>query len=341
MYTGHWIHSLRCCKFTELTLINYPIIFNMKLSIIIPVYNVERYIKTCLESIYVQGLSENDFEVIIINDGSKDNSLEFVNEIASEHTNIIVKSKDNEGQGIARNLGISIAKGEYIYFLDADDQLIPNSLNKLLSVATDTKADITLSTMKVYDCKGNIKIHSDYTYYGEAVTGEYAILHGLNHGSACARLFSAAFINSHKLQFRGDIQHEDVLFSIYASVYAKKILSTDICTYMYTWNPISTDRKAGRRITKKSVVSDLEIAREERYIANNYTNNVELKEFLIKKSNSLVISNILKLLQQDRQLLREYTHLAKKYQLVPTKGKTLSWRTTLFSFILNTFFRFV
>ena len=104
----------------------------MKLSIIVPVYNVEKYIRLCMESIFKQGLDENDYEVIIVNDGTPDKSMEMITDIIVAHQNIHVINQENQGLSVARNNGIAAAKGEYIQFLDSDDLLIDNSLPYLI-----------------------------------------------------------------------------------------------------------------------------------------------------------------------------------------------------------------
>ena len=86
---------------------------DLKLSIIIPVYNVEKYITTTIESIYRQELPIEEFEVVLINDGSTDNSLKIILELSSKYKNITIISQENQGPSIARNKGISKAKGEY------------------------------------------------------------------------------------------------------------------------------------------------------------------------------------------------------------------------------------
>lgn len=106
----------------------------MKLSVIIPVYNVEKYIKDCIETLYKQNLKESDFEIILINDGSTDRSLSVCKEFQSQKTNIVIISQQNRGQSAVRNKGLEIAKGEYIYFIDSDDFLSLGYLNLLLDI---------------------------------------------------------------------------------------------------------------------------------------------------------------------------------------------------------------
>ncbi len=106
----------------------------IKLSIIVPVYNVEKYIHSCFECIFRQELDETEFEVIIVNDGTKDNSMEKIADFIKEHSNISVINQENQGLSVARNNGIAKAKGEYVYMPDPDDLLIDNYLSVLLDI---------------------------------------------------------------------------------------------------------------------------------------------------------------------------------------------------------------
>jgi glycosyltransferase involved in cell wall biosynthesis len=117
----------------------------MDLSIIVPVYKVEKYIHTCIESIYKQGLDEDSFELIIVNDGTPDNSMEMIQDIIAQHKNITIINQENQGISMARNNGIAIAKGQYILMPDSDDLLIENSVKPLLEKALETKADMVVA----------------------------------------------------------------------------------------------------------------------------------------------------------------------------------------------------
>jgi len=117
----------------------------MDISIIVPVYNVEKYVHACLESIYRQHLDEERFEVIIVNDGTKDRSMDVIQDIIKAHTNITVINQENLSLSVARNNGIAAAKGEYILMPDSDDLLIDDSLPPLLDKALETKADLVVA----------------------------------------------------------------------------------------------------------------------------------------------------------------------------------------------------
>ena len=125
----------------------------VKLSIIIPVYNVENYLSRCLESILNQTF--NDFEIICVNDGSTDNSLAVLQKFKSNDERIIIIDKKNEGSGVARNVGLSIAKGDYIYFVDGDDWIEDNALDKIVVKADELNTDILIfGGLSFYNNKG-------------------------------------------------------------------------------------------------------------------------------------------------------------------------------------------
>lgn len=127
---------------------------NIKVSVIIPVYNVEKYLRQCLNSITNQTLE--DIEIICINDGSTDNSLKILKKYAQKDQRIIIINKENSGAADSRNKGLKIAQGEYIGFVDGDDWIDKNYYEKLYNVALKNGADIARCTYK-YCYKNTIK----------------------------------------------------------------------------------------------------------------------------------------------------------------------------------------
>lgn len=111
----------------------------MFLSFVVPVYNAAQYLPECLDSLLAQDIS--DYEIICVNDGSRDASPEILRQYAAEHGNIRVINKENGGVVSARNAGLSAAQGDYIWFVDADDFLLPNILGLLQDKATETACD--------------------------------------------------------------------------------------------------------------------------------------------------------------------------------------------------------
>lgn len=103
----------------------------MKLSIVIPAYNVEQYIRNCLDSIFNQKVENNLLEVIVVNDGSKDGTEDIIKPYAAKHPNLIYISQENQGQSVARNNGLNRATGDIIWYIDSDDAANEGSINKI------------------------------------------------------------------------------------------------------------------------------------------------------------------------------------------------------------------
>lgn len=127
----------------------------MKISIIVPIYNVEKYIAKCLESVKKQTLT--DFECLLIDDGTKDNSIEVAKEVTRDDNRFIYFHKENGGLSDARNYGIKRAKGEYVFFLDSDDYIREDLLEKAYVMAKKHDSDITcFDIMYVYEDRTDI-----------------------------------------------------------------------------------------------------------------------------------------------------------------------------------------
>lgn len=115
----------------------------MLLSIIIPIYNVEKYIDRCLQSIFSQNVSAKDFEVICVNDGTPDNSMQIVKRYAEKYSNLHIINQPNQGLSVARNSGMAKAKGDYLWFVDSDDYVTDNSLKLIENIIKINHNDIT------------------------------------------------------------------------------------------------------------------------------------------------------------------------------------------------------
>lgn len=202
----------------------------MDLSIIVPVYNVEKYIRPCLESIFKQGLDEDRFEVIIVNDGSTDKSMEMITDIIQQHNNITVINQENQSLSVARNNGIAVAKGEYILMPDSDDLLIENSLKPLLEKALESKPDLVVADfLKMTDEQtNNIQDIPQKEYSIQEKTGEELFLEDLNpHECFVWRtLYRRFYILDNNLKFIPGIYCQDVPFTHEAYIKAKKCIRT-------------------------------------------------------------------------------------------------------------------
>lgn len=208
-----------------------------KLSIIVPVYNVEKYIRNCVESIFRQGLSDDEFEVIIVNDGTPDNSMDQIADIVKTHTNILVINQTCQGPSIARNSGLKHAVGEYIAFIDSDDILIDNSLSILLGKAINSNADLIMAN---YIEMNTEVIPSFPTVNYENIivkekTGDSIFLEDFdpNDCHVWHTLYRRVFLETNNISFIPKIYYEDIPFTHECYLKARKSLKISLPMYIY------------------------------------------------------------------------------------------------------------
>ena len=207
------------------------------LSIVVPVYNVEKYIRSCMESIFRQNLDENVFEVIIVNDGTEDRSMEVIQDIINEHSNITVINQENLSLSVARNNGIAKAKGEYILMPDSDDLLIDDSLSLLLEIAIGSKADLVVAdflamTDEEID-KLTIIVQPSLTI--KERKGDELFLQDLNPSKCYVwhTLYRRSFLEENNISFVPGISCQDVPFTNECYIKSKKCLKINTLLNIY------------------------------------------------------------------------------------------------------------
>ena len=199
-----------------------------RVSVIIPVYNTENYISDCLDSLLNQTLRE--IEIICVDDGSTDNSLSILKKYAEMDNRIIILKQKNKGGGIARNYGMSIAKGEYLSFLDSDDFFDKNLLYDSVNAADKTIADIVIFLYKTYNISSNMYNNLSYgfrKYFFKHLLFNYHsnpknFFQSFNPTS-WNKLFRHSFIKKNGLYFQGNKRANDLFFTMTSFVSAKKI----------------------------------------------------------------------------------------------------------------------
>ena len=209
----------------------------MDLSIIVPIYNVEKYVRTCIESIFKQGLDENNFEVIIVNDGTKDRSMEIIADIISEHNNITIINQENQGLSVARNNGMSRAKGKYILMPDSDDLLPDNSVKPLLEYALRAKPEmivadyLTLSDSEISQLV-NHPILQPQEFIVEDIKGEEMLTVG-NCRFYWRILYRKDFLQSNNISFYPGILGQDIPFTAECFMKVKDFKRASWILYLY------------------------------------------------------------------------------------------------------------
>lgn len=191
----------------------------MKISMILPVYKVENYIEKCLLScIHQIDASNDDYEIIIVDDGSPDRSIDKAQRIAEEHEDMPINiiHRTNGGLSAARNTGLECAKGDYVWFIDSDDYIEPDSIFVLLTaIKACPQADIISFTHKTIFETHTVDNLLPQELIGHCTNG-FEFLRLTNFYSACNRIYRRTFLDTHKLRFLEGILWEDGEFNIRA-----------------------------------------------------------------------------------------------------------------------------
>jgi glycosyltransferase involved in cell wall biosynthesis len=202
----------------------------MKLSFIIPCYNAAATVQRTISSVINQCIE--DYEVVVVNDGSKDNTLDVLRNIASEYPNIIVVDKPNGGVSSARNVGLNNSNGDYIFFLDADDELDPLFYKEIYSVLNENKDLYVFS----FDSE---KSDGSKRHYRNKIKGDLlqSYLSGIIHMHICAMLIKHdIIINNHILFDENTFYSEDIEFMIKCMLYANNYHYIDKELFHYKYN---------------------------------------------------------------------------------------------------------
>lgn len=220
---------------------------NPLVSVIIPVYNGEKYVKPCLDM--MMGQSYKNLEVILVDDGSVDQSAL----VADGYPINLIKHEKNRGLSAARNTGIDAAKGKYIHFMDVDDEINEDYYKFLVEAITETGADIA--------CGGMINDKKNYKTWlfekQQVFTGadqKLAATYVGKWGYVWRYLFNLDFLKSHNLRFEEGRFIEDLMFSLPAVFYAEKVVVVPNATYLYYQreNSIMTTKDLAHRQKRRA-----------------------------------------------------------------------------------------
>jgi len=207
-----------------------------KISIIVPVYNAEKHLKECLDSIINQTLKE--IQIIIINDGSNDNSKEIILDYGSKDDRILFINSLNEGVSAARNKGIEKATGKYIGFVDADDYLDPKMYQRLFEVAEEQNASLAICNAMVADekveSKKRLKLKNESVVVSDKA-GLVMDFLGFKYDYAnWNKIYALEIVKKYHLKFYENLAiWEDLLFNLEFIVYANKIVTLSEGLYYY------------------------------------------------------------------------------------------------------------
>ena len=224
----------------------------IKVSVIVPIYNVEQYLKRCIDSLLAQSLKE--IEIILVDDGSPDKCPEICDQYGTEYKNIIVIHKKNAGLGMARNTGLEVARGKYVAFVDSDDYVDKEMYEKLYHIAEEKKADIVISGGFISELPHKTTVtretQTTQVFSGEKrkelslkMTGslpkhiwdyEYAM-------SVCKGIYLRNVILDNNIRFvsERELISEDLLFHYDVFEHANQVIIIPDCFYHYCLNIFS------------------------------------------------------------------------------------------------------
>jgi glycosyltransferase involved in cell wall biosynthesis len=284
-----------------------------KISIIVSVYNTEKYVEKCIESLINQ--TYKNIEIILIEDGSEDRSKDILKKYESNKKCIVSYNDGNKGLAYSRNKGMGIATGNYIGFIDSDDYVSEDYYEKMMNSIIENNSDISICDMKlIYENENNREVIS------KCCEEEWNLINIINNGmvaSACNKLFKAELIK--KYQFAVGKVNEDIAVVIPTLVNAKKISYVNDCYYNYVQrnNSIQNSSFSEKRFDIfEAVDTTLERISKSKYFE-------EIKEALIYNQLIVLLIYIIpkeKRFFYRRHILKQFNKLSKKYEIRKNKN---------------------
>lgn len=266
----------------------------IKVSVIIPVYNTEKYVRAAVESILRQTLKE--LEIIIINDGSTDQSADILAELACTDPRIDVYPQTNQGLSMARNAGLAHARGTYVYFMDSDDLLEEDALELCYLRCEEDRLDfVFFDAENFYDGVTNAPVlnykRTDQLtdeVYGGPQALEVQVRKQVFTPSACLSFIRRSFLESHHLRFAPGILHEDQLFTVLLYLQAER---TACIRRTFFQRRMRADSIMTRKFSERNLVGYLTVTHKilayKREIADPYIDNL-IDAYLAQMFNAMV-----------------------------------------------------
>ena len=310
----------------------------MLVSIILPCYKVEKYVARCLESLISQDMPKNEYEVICVNDCSPDNTSEVIRSYQSRYPNItLINHSVNQTAGGARNTGIKYASGEYLWFVDPDDEVEPNSLRRLYELAEKNSLDCLLFGFTVFDEQGRCsetvsrpvttQIQGGVAYVERFFPGRLSELCMMVNV-----LYRRQYLLDNSILFPCIKASQDVVFAWDALLHASRVQSVDAVVYFVHKRPESTTGKLGRneadKIFSRTVLFPYEVNQIRRGIRS-----IIIRKDLERAIKWCVNDTQFSLSKADRVERKKYYGFVQSrkdeiHSLVTYMNRTTSWLLT-------------
>lgn len=288
---------------------------NVKVSVVVPVYNTEKYLAKCLLSLIKQSL--RDIEIIVVNDGSTDNSLKIISEFQNSDFRIKVLNQENQKQGVARNNGTKIATGEYIGFVDSDDWVDLDFFEKLYLSAKKYDSDIALATnVRVGKNKIKKRLNIEKEEFVVGLQEKLDIAKQVKNPCPTNKIYRQSLLKNNNIVWPEGVYCEDKLFTMQAVYYANGIVTVPDVQYYYYRNSDSTvNNKAKQHLVK---IKQDKIKAKQDVLKFLKDKNVQIrdKEFWALKDEykifNLPLLTIKESLRTERYYLFNYLKIGEK-----------------------------
>lgn len=309
-----------------------------KLSIIIPMYNVEQYLHKCISSIYKQGLDENEFEVILVDDGSPDKSFDTALSLTQDNSNVRIIRQSNKGLGGARNTGILNAKGEYLLFLDADDWILDKSIVSVIEILEINKIDVLEFRAQRISEDGKVLDDIFEVYSESLLTGtDYIARIGINN-SACNKFYRREFLIDEGILFIENVYVEDAPFNTEVYCKANKVIGVQDILVCFLQNSKSITRAHRNDFRTNKFINDSKIvtSRINNFVAFDGL-NIDGKKKILEKVAMFTSGLILMIIRSGKTKKEKEKDLEDliDLELYPIKTFTDVWIRNVFITLVN------
>lgn len=323
-------------------------ISNEKVSIIVPIYNAEKYLEECIESVTKQ--TYKDLQIILVNDGSKDKSWELCKKLKNSDSRIVIATQSNAGVSVARNKGLDLADGKWIMFVDPDDVLSKTIVEDLL---TQVSAEIDIIACGCYGFDGSYR-KKDSFFKGNRIFKAnkddlYLQLMDASHGQGndfvtaigvpWGKIYRHNFIKKYNLRFDPKLRRmQDNIFNMYAFYYAREIFYLDKPLYFYRLDHITDYNKRHQKDMLK-IFKPVVDARTTAISTLGLNKDPQIYKFYLQETagfffgivNSLILTN--KRFEKEVKQLKNNTNfniLFKNQNIKKIKDKKMRYKLFLF-----------
>ncbi len=289
-----------------------------QISVIIPAYNVEKYIQRCIDSVLAQTFA--DYEIIIVNDCSSDSTVEIIRKYYNDNKKIkLIQHEKNKGLALTRNTGMDNAFGEYIFFIDSDDWIQADTLAALFKLAKTSNADIAACGISaVYQDGSRKTLHSQRGMIAGGAQALPLIANDKIFVTAWNKLYSNELINKYKLRF-ADMYHEDIMFAIETLFYCRLYVTIPDEMYNYYQTPASIVRG---KYTDKHIISYIKLCS----LFNQFVNKINKEDQIL---NEKAIDSIYYyLMRHNISKIKQFYLQNNRYERIQMLSKVFDQRVS-------------